>query len=544
MSSISSLSAAVSALMSSQTALNTTAHNLANVNTTGYVRQQILMNDSRYMNPGRNNTTGFYVGLGVDIQQIRQVRDRFLDENFRQENSRKGFYEAKAASIEEVETILGEIEGESFANVINSLWTSINELAKNPEGLETRGSLVQNAVLFVNRANLTMQQLKTYQENMNTQISDMVTQINQIGEEIYQLNDVIVKRELSGGNANDYRDQRNKLLDNLSTIADITYKEDMRGNVLVQIEGSDFVTLGGYNRMGLDAAAPFSQLVKPVWEHLPTGINDVFEFGIPINSESNNDKGKLKGLLLARGTGDADWTDMQNPAIYESTIKPSLIMNAQAQFDNLIHGIVTTINDILAPNIETIPGVYELDVANAPFDRDGIQGTELFVRKSMDRYSAGVYNQEDAANPYSLYSAGNIEINPLILQDYDKLCLSGSVDELSDSSYVKSILDKWQEPFSPIEPGLVSELSFNEYYNEFVSGIGNTGNATNNKISNQELMVTQISNQRSSLHEVSSDEELTNMMKFQHAYNAASKVIVVLDEMIGQIVQSTGLVGR
>ncbi|PKM94913.1 MAG: flagellar hook-associated protein FlgK [Firmicutes bacterium HGW-Firmicutes-1] len=548
MSSISSLSAAVSALMSSQTALNTTAHNLANVNTPGYVRQQVLMKDNSYMNLGQNGTTGFYVGLGVDVQQIRQIRDRFLDQAYRQENSRQGFYAAQNNAIEEIETILGETEGESFSKVLNNLWQSLNEISKNPDGLETRGALVQNAVLFINRANLISNQLNSYQDNMNSQVMDMVKEINHIGEQINDLNGIIVKAELSGGQANDYRDQRNSLIDKLSTMVDVNYKEDLKGNVLVQIEGMEFVSIGGYNKMGIAAAEPFSTLVKPIWTHLSGTNNDVFDYATPINTENDNDKGKLKGLLLGRGTRAANYTDMQNLATYQSNIKPSIIMNAQAQFDNLVHGVVTMMNNVIAPNIEilpaTVPPTYELDTVNAPYGLDGSQGIELFSRKSMTRYTAGVYNDEDPANTYSLYSAGNIAVNQAILDDYDKICLSGTMMDLSDNTFIQKMITKWQEPFSAIEPGLTSKLNFNAYYNDYISVIGNNGNSVYNKMSNQEQMVIQINNQRSSRMEVSSDEELSNMIKFQHAYNAAAKVVSTLDQMMEQVVKSTGLVGR
>lgn len=542
MSSISSLSAAVSALMSSQSALNTTAHNLANVNTQGYVRQQAIMKDAKYMTIGQNATTGFYVGIGVDIQGIRQVRDQFLDQSYRQENSRKNFYAAQSNAVEEVETILGETEGESFGTVLNDLWVSLNELSKNPEGLETRGAFVENVVLFTNRANLIMDQLDGYQDNLNTQVTDMVTKINDLGDQISKLNGVIVRQELSGGSANDYRDQRNNLLDQLSGMVDMTYKEDVSGNVTVQVEGMEFVTLSGSNKMGLAAAAPFSQLVKPIWTHLSNTNKDVFDFSQEISPENDNDKGGLKGLLLARGTVPANYTDMQNTATYNATIKPSMIMNAQAQFDNLIHGVVTMINDVLSPNTGT---PLALDTANAPFGLDGTQGNELFIRKSMTRYDGtNQYNVEDPTNPYSLYSAGNIEINPAILMDYDKICISSSLDNVSDSTFVKKIVDKWQQPFSSIEPGLTTKLNVNEYYNDYISNIGNVGNSAYNKVNNQDMMTMQIDNQRSSHTAVSSDEELSNMIKFQHAYNAAAKVVTVLDQMIEQVVKSLGLSGR
>ncbi len=78
MGSISSLSRAVSALLTSQSALNTTAHNITNANTRGYVRQQVIMSDSRYLTIGTSRNSGMQVGLGTDVQVIRQVRDQFF----------------------------------------------------------------------------------------------------------------------------------------------------------------------------------------------------------------------------------------------------------------------------------------------------------------------------------------------------------------------------------------------------------------------------------------------------------------------------------
>lgn len=540
MSSISSLSRAVSALMTSQSALNSSAHNLSNVNTKGYVRQQVIMRDSAYQNVGQNATTTFSVGLGVDVQTIRQVRDQFLDQAYREEASRHGFYSARNNAVEEIEVIMGETEGESFSAVLNNLWASLNELSKHPDGLETRGTFVQNAALFVNRSNMIMNQLTEYQGKLNTEIIDSVNDINRIGQEIDTLNNIIVKNEVGGGNANDYRDQRNVLLDQLANMVDISYKEDKSGNILVKVENVDFVSLSGVNEIGLQEAAPFSTLVEPVWTHLN---RTVFNYSMTNNPELNNDKGTLKGLLLARGSKQGNWTDMLNVATYEQNIKPSIIMNAQVQFDNLVHGIVTMINDVLSPNTTGVPPV--LDVANAPYGLDGSQGIELFKREGIDRYDlANQFNIEDPANCNTIYTAGKLEINPDILIDYDKLCLSKVMGEDGDNSVVEDILAKWESAFSSLEPGLTAKLNYTEYYNEYISNIGNMGYSIENIMKNQELMVIQIDNKRNSLMGVSSDEELGNVIKYQHAYNAAAKVVSVVDEMIEQLVMNTGLVGR
>ncbi|MFP4697158.1 MAG: flagellar hook-associated protein FlgK [Eubacteriales bacterium] len=536
MASVSSLSRAISGLDANQRALNVTAHNLSNVDTPGYVRQQALFKDSSYTNVGNN----FQLGLGTDIQAIRQVRDQFLDEAFRNETGRQGYYLSKYEAIQELETIFGEIEGESFSEVLNSFWNSLNELSKQPEGLETRGTFVQSAVMLIDRANLISDQINDYQLNLNQQIKDTVDEINQIGEDIVTLNEKISRYEAFGDRANDLRDERNNSLDRLAHLVDISYKEDNAGRVSVLVEGLGFVDENRVSKMTLEQAEPNSPLVKPVWEEYG---HDVFNFSKSISSENDNDIGSLKGLLLARGTRTANYTDMENQAHYEENIKSSMIMNAQAQFDNLIHGIATLINDTLAPNTTT--GSIQLDTGSAPYGIDGSRGTELFKREHYDRYDAtGEYIEEDSNDVYTLYSAGNIVINPEILKDYDKIALSKTPTDIGDNSIVEDIIEKWKAPFSSIEPGGSSIVNYTEYYSAFVSGLGHEGNLANKMQTNQKTMVNQIDNQRSKLMGVSNDEELGNMMKYQHAYNASAKVINTVDDMLEHVISRLGIVGR
>lgn len=544
MSSISSLSSAISALKSSQTALNTTAHNLSNLDTQGYVRQQVLFNESTYMNVGQNEISSLSVGLGTDIDSIRQVRDIFLDQSYREETGRMGFYDAQASAVEEIETILGETEGESFSKMLDNLWGSISELSKHPEGLATRGGFIQNSVIFVEKANLIKEQFDDYQMDMNAEIINSVKRINEIGEGIDKLNDVISQAEMAGGNANDYRDSRNLLLDELSGMVDVSYREEADGSVMVNVENVPFVIKGYYFEMDVVQAEAFSDLVVPNWPNLD---KEVFNFKNPVGPSYDNDIGRLKGMILARGTRSADYTDLQDETIYENEIEKSVVMQAQAQFDNLIHGIVTMVNDLVAPNTNGTPAY--LDTASAPYGLDGSQGNEIFVRKHMDRYEAtsipaDQYNEEDTSNRYSLYSAGNIEVNPDVLANYNLISLSREAGADGDNTVVQSMLDAWDEPFSTLEPGTTGMMSFREYYTGFVGSIGAIGNVATLQMENQELMSLQIDNQRSMLTGVSSDEELGNMMKYQHAYNAAARVVTTIDSMIEQVVTSLGLVGR
>lgn len=548
MSSISSLSRAVSGLMSQQAALNTTAHNLSNLNTKGYVKQQVLFRDYSYITLGQNRKTMNQLGLGTDVEMIRQVRDRFLDAAYRTENGRMGFYESGEKVISELESIIGETEGETFSKIVKNLWNSLQELSKNPEGLETRGSLIQNAVLFAEKANLIAGQVADFQKELNTQISDKVDRINQIGDQILKYNELITRYELGTAQANDYRDMRNKLADELSNLVDIRTSLDIHGNMLVKVENVPFVTAGDAFKLGVVQSQAKSQLIEPYWPHLseqgpPLVPQMLFDFSRPINPNNDNNKGALKGLILQRGTGVANYTDLSNATNYEKKIKPSIVMTVQAQFDNLVHGIVKSINDILSPTIAS--GANQVMDPDGPYGLNGEQGIELFSRTYMKRFdSSGNLIAEDPTNEYSLYSAGNIMVNKEVLADYNKICLSQELGKDGDNTIVQKILDKWKEPFSELEPGHTGKLDFNSYYNSFVSNLGGRGEMNNRMYANQTTLTLQVDNQRNKLMGVSSDEELNNMLKYQHAYNASARMVTVIDQMIGRLIDQTGLAGR
>lgn len=227
----------VSGLTVSQASLNTAAHNLSNTDTTGYTRQQLLGSDTTYI----ENGMGLRTGLGSTAAVVRQIRDQFMDKSYRFEYCRQEFYEAQNDTLTEIEDLFGEMEGVEFQTALNDMWCSMQELQKEPESLVTRSSFLQTCVTFLERSQNIYTQLEEYQKMLNTQIQDQVDRINEIGREIIDINRRISKNEVSGQQANDYRDIRNNLLDELSGYVKITYKEGKDG-VNVNIEGMQFVT--------------------------------------------------------------------------------------------------------------------------------------------------------------------------------------------------------------------------------------------------------------------------------------------------------------
>lgn len=562
MSLMSSLYIGVSGLGTSQNSINTTAHNLSNVNTAGYVRQQVVQADNPYLNWGITALSTLQTGLGVNIATVRQIRDMFLDKSYRQEIGRQGFYEVQYEAVKEIESMFGEMEGVAFQNSLENLWTSLEELSKTPELIEARASVVQNAEEFIERATIIQDQLKEYQRNLNTQITDKVNKINDLAQQIYTLNKKICQYESSGvENANDLRDERNKLLDELGQIISISYKEKPNGIVTVTAEDVALITEDTVYKMGTAKVSESSNLLKPVW--LSYGGIDVFNFDRPASAADNTDIGSLKGLLVARGDHTANYTDLNKSAEeYNKTINTSAIMTVQAQFDQLIHGIVTAINDILCPNktITNASGksitILDKDKAPAGMDENQTQGETLFCRKYVATYREPteeemvefgltkddlVYNEEDPNDPYSLFTLGQIEVNKNIKSNYSLIPLSsnnGTGDV--DMEAAQALVSKWNEPFATLSPNTLTKNTYMDYYTALIGELATRGQELKSISENQTTLTENIDDERQKVMGVSSDEELTNLIKYQHAYNASSRYITVIDEMLEHILSTLG----
>ncbi len=253
MSLMGSLYTGVSGLQTSQNALNSTAHNMSNLDTTGYTRQQVLQGNREYNTIANAAVSKQQVGLGVVYSKVRQVRDVFLDQQYRRESGRSMFYTTSHQCMSQVETILGELYGAGFNNSLEEFQRSVDELAKTPTDSVVQGLVIQRASSFVDNAQAVYQGLCDYQDNLNLQIKTSVNKINDYGKKIYELNRQIVRIEAGGvERANDLRDARNQLLDELGGMVKINYNEDIYGNVAVQIEGHDFVSGAVVYEIGLE----------------------------------------------------------------------------------------------------------------------------------------------------------------------------------------------------------------------------------------------------------------------------------------------------
>lgn len=597
------LAVGVTGLQTSQYALNTTAHNLMNTQTDGYTRQQVMLTDRSYTKLSNGPVYTNKSGLGVVTAEVKQVRNTFADSAYRTETGRMDYYKAQYETVSEVENYFGELEGQDFNTTMNSLWLALQEMQKESSSIVTRSSFIATAQNFVDRVQSIRDSLILYQRNLNQSIKSQVKQINGLADTILELNEQILAAEASGvENANDYRDARNLALDELSGLVNTEIVNNLDGTVEVYIEGRCLVTRGRTYELETvkirdneqyssryDFTEDSNDFIMPVWVDDQEALFSINK--IP-STENDSDVGSLKGLMMSRGYFVANYTDVpvkpQKPLAddyatdaeyqaaktqYESDlndyvndmeyfstyVEPYTITNLLAQFDVLVHAMVTQINDTLCPNTEITLAdgstITVLDEENAGIgmgDGNEYAGTELFVRTGISRYTeqtvtladgttktVKVYNGEDADDFYSLYTTGNIEVNQELLQNPSLLPLSRrSGEEAQDVA--DRLLNLWNEKFSTASPNSLVECNYMDYYAGMIDDLSDRGYTYNSMAETQEQSVADLDNLRQQVVGVSSDEELSNMIRFQHAYNASSRYINVVNEMIEHLIMQLG----
>lgn len=562
-----------SGLQAHQNAINTTAHNLTNLNTEGYSRQQVLLTDLAYQNLGYTKVGIKQTGLGTRVEETRTTRDKYLDQKYRLQYSRQNYYEAKYGVIEEVQEFFGETEGSTFQDYMKNLWNSIQDVQREPNSFVKRTALVATAGSFITRANEIYTQLVDYQKNLNSEIEKKADKINQLASTIYDLNQKILKSESGVESANDYRDARNQALDELSGLISIEIKEQTNGTVNVYAEEHLLVAEEQTYQIGTKPIAAGSDLLTVYWKSDDT---DVFNFRRTSVAGDKSDTGSLKGMLSARGDYTPDYTGIPlresygteadyQAALknYNQTLSNRDVASLISQFDQLIHGMTTKINDVLCPNtqITDVNGVtytiLDTEKAGKGYgEGNEVQGTELFVRKGVERYheqtitvldtdgkqqtmTVKVYNAEDPDDYYSLYTLGQLEINDDLVKNPSLLPLT-KVNGEEYQDVANQLLELWNSDFATLDPNTLVMNNFNNYYATMVGDYANKGYTYNSIATKQAGLVNEVNNQRQEVVGVSSDDELTNLIKYQHAYNASSRYITVVSEMIQHIIEKLG----
>ncbi|AGC69535.1 flagellar hook-associated protein 1 [Thermoclostridium stercorarium subsp. stercorarium DSM 8532] len=662
----SGLTTAVTGMHNNQKALEVTGHNISNLNTKGYTRQQAILAtaNSRYI---VNN----WVELGSKVQEIRQIRNSFLDGIYRREANALGYWEARYNGISELESILGEPMTDGLQSILNEFWNAWQELAKSPESLTVRALVRQRAEALVYHLNHIGYQIDKLQEDINNEIIKGIEKVNSITKQIAELNVLIAKAIAANNNPNDYYDQRNLLVDQLSDLIKVEVYEHPDGYMDILVGGYYLVSKTSHTNLVAVQNAPLSHFVVPVIEDL----------GVEIDPGM----GRIKGLMEARGmvSGAKGSYDNGTPnttcdvtfAVDLSSASSGYLADLQNSIEKYVSELksngleynlrLVTFNAGTVSNIDFgnntddfISAVKSLNISGGGALDFGtvvsnVAGTGPFA-EGANRYlvvfSAEALSTTGNLDDYiSTLTKNNIQVSVIgtdagwnsvvkatggsvyniTADDYSSLMSKVGTDTAADVnkriatveesmniiSNVKKMLNAMVnivlrevnrlhmsgytldgkpggalfetiDPSRPLEMGNIKlsdslldlnsivasstdangdnviamkiaklrnesimasynqTLSVDSYYQQIILTVGNIGNESRQYVESQQVLVNAAENERQSLMGVSLDEEMGNLIKYKYAYNSATKIVNVINEMLETIIYRTGIVGR
>jgi flagellar hook-associated protein 1 FlgK len=483
-SSFGGLSIGLSGAWAQQKALDVTGHNISNVNTPGYSRQGIThasATPSRYGQSG--NGTMMTVGTGVDVQDIRQYRDYFLDQKLKRENQELGYWDAKKSSIEELETIFNDNSEDGLQTVMDDFWNSWSQLSKPGGGLTARSLVKESAIAFVETVKNLDTMLLDYRKNRNNEIKENVDRLNTITSGIAELNYDIKRIEGSGVVANDARDQRDALVNELSKLVKIQVIDGNNYNIAVE----------GLQVVSGDTSTP----LVAVPEASADGYYSI-KWGKSMETV-NISGGSIKALIESRDELIDGFRDRLN----------ELVKGVAAEVNKLHYSGFGNMDDtnrymFVDRATNTVDPLVDIDLSNIAFNLDLNEVNHIAAAKLKP---PGNYEDNQNALEISVWRLEDV-FTDLVYDDAD------------------------------------GKMNFDEFYRSIITDIGLEGNKAANAADAQGLLVEQVEYKRQSLMAVSLDEEMTNLIKYEHSYNAAARIVNAMDEMIEIVVNKVGIVGR
>ncbi|MBP1992640.1 flagellar hook-associated protein FlgK [Paenibacillus eucommiae] len=554
-SSFSGIEISKRALFSQQTALQTTSHNIANANTAGYSRQVVNLTASNPLEAVglMRSTIPGQIGMGVEFDSIRRIRDTFLDQQFYNENKDLGSWTVRQATLEKLEAITNEPSDGGNAKVIEGFWNAWQVLSNEPESATARAALKESALAMTDSFNHTAKQLDELKNSLTHNLDVKAQEANTILEQVARLNNEIFRVEGLGNDANDLRDKRDLLVDGLSKIINIAVDE----------------TASGYNiRMGS------FQLVNGI--NVETSfetINPSDVEGSKINFEQSMESGDLisgetHGMIVSRDTYLAAYQyqldSMINAMVQgnvEVTLPKGSILPPSLPAGTIIGNTTYTGTEVLsdaqriltADTKITVKGVNGLHGLGYTLESPAKSGIPFFTSSNPEQTNFNAANIRvniDIVNkPMNITSSLRVattETNGVITIDRDANNNEIVVKGNNTINLLAAGLKNTRINFDPEATGipLLSNGTFNDYYQAIVGQLGLQAQEANRQSQNQKILVDQVDGRRQSVSGVSMDEEVSNMIKFQHAYNAAARSMTTFDQMLDKIINSMGIVGR
>lgn len=484
------LNTANKGLMASQTALHTTGHNISNANTPGFSRQRVeLKADLAFNYAGVGQ-----LGTGVKMESVIRMVNKYVSKQIRQENSTLQEFASKAEVMEQLEVIFNEPSDTSLNTDIGKMFDSWVELSKNPEMLTSKTIVVERSKTLADTFNHMMKQIDALEAETTGMIKKNVTDFNATIDKLESLNRQIFNVAVKGNVPNDLLDQRDLLLQDLSSMVNIDAEFDQYGRVSVGI--------GGEKDNLLKAGESANKLIfNNQDEH-----GNLQQVTIKIDEKDKDisgfiSSGEIKGRLSALEDIEGRRNELD---IFGKTMAEAI---------NTVHG--------------------DLDIEDTTEDKD------FFI---YDENTKTLKVNDALINDSSLIKAGR---NKVGTGEGDSP--EGDGSRALAISRLRNAKINFSDPefnFEADEITLKDQPGGNTiggYYNNIVTSVGISKEHADNMVANQEVLLGQLDLRRESVSGVNIDEEITDLIKFQSAYSANARVISVLTEMLDTLINRTGV---
>jgi flagellar hook-associated protein 1 FlgK len=464
------LNTALRGVLAHQASLDTTSHNISNLNTDGYTRQRaehVAAPAWSYASAFSQTTPG-QIGTGVEVLRIERLRDSFIDANARQQFGRQGESQAMVEQLAQVEAAFQEPGENGLRALMNQFWSSMDAVASNPQSMSARQAFAQASNALAQGFNQVAADLQGVATQSDLRLNQTVTEVNSISQRIAQLNTEIKGAIERNQQPNDLLDERDRLMDDLSKLVNYRWTESPLGEVTI--------TFG--------SAAP-NVLVDPT---VTPGFNNL--------TRAQLDNAFTLGDLTS-GRAFAD-ESLWAPA---GGIIPGLL----SQLDAFVADFAADMNTASA----------------AGTDLNGAAGGPMFLGPFT---AAGVsFNGALITNP-GLIAASSSPVGP---------------PQPGNGGNFANILAN----IRPAGQAALGGQTWEAYYSSVITAVGARTQTAGRDLDNADVLVEMAMSRRDQVSGVSLDEEMSNMLRFQHAYNASARVMTTMDDALDTIINRMGRVG-
>ena len=562
------LEASKKGLFVQQSALYTTGHNISNANSEGYTRQRVNMQATPgFPHPGLNSPTyPGHMGTGVEASSIQRLRDEFTDRQYRQETNKLGYWDSTLKSINQMEDILAEPSEFGFNQAFTEFWKGFQDISTNPDDSAARKVAIAKAEALADAFNYNYTQLETIQGNLGNEIFVGTREINTILEKIAHINSQVQALEPNGYVTNDLYDARDLLVDELNEYLPVSVERIPSGGMASEVaEGSLRVTFdyiddnGDRQSIALVNGKHYAQMEI-------NGENDTQINGaLPAQAFKNiiiNDSGKTGAATPQVGLMNDDGTFTDNEEIVYTDLTPSkgklvalfdaygysaedaagnptvkgLYPEMMAELDRVAQNLVAAFNEVHKGGYTLNPAAGTTGQGGDFFDPNGTSAKTIKVSDEVvenpNLIAASSGHGEEGNGKWAIVLSNlqysSITTGTIIGADVPRFDANGN-----------QVVGGVTVPAGVSLDG----FTFQDFYTGMIGDLAVQGSKAKTNQFNAQTQHITVSNNRSSMNSVSLDEEMTNMITFQQAYNANARMITVVDETLDKIINGMGRVG-